>query len=83
MPHSGAGQLFLPLMAAKPSCRSTWVCPAMGSRGKKTGSLLEDFGTLEFEGHQEAFRYPQGSLSGISEPEDHSEKWFKQLTASW
>ena len=40
------------------------VSYAMGSKEKKTGSLLEDFGTLEFEGRQEALGTPQSSLSG-------------------
>lgn len=40
------------------------VSYAVGSRDKKTGSLLEDFGTLEFEGLQKALGTPQSSLSG-------------------
>ena len=35
------------------------VSYAVGSRDKKTGSLLEDFGTLEFEGLQKALGTPQ------------------------
>lgn len=35
-----------------------------GEQGQKTGSPLEDFGRLEYEGLQEALGTAQGSLSG-------------------
>lgn len=52
-----------------PAVGAAGVSYAQKGRGKKTGSLLEDFGTLEFEGHQEhsPLRAPSGDLEN---PED-------------